>query len=379
MANSGGKITSPVSFADVNSVLGTRHTSLGLLCTDNNINKWAKYKPVVKNIIDITGQLDANKNWLSSATWWKGTNSNCGITYTSYTTVAAARTAIINKTAIWSYTKPSGGSSSPYRLTDFNQYDHNALPPCTGTSAPDAYLRAGAEWKVIAIPTMDTGLNLRLNHIGNFANYYYLVAVFDGSGNLKFLQTSSKKVGQYTDGESIEISVPFNNGSYGYQGKLSENGTYYAFMMLSSVSYNCATSAQSGTYVPLPTKEGDYGAQPDSFTAKSDSMYASVNAYTTGTNSRIVNWDVKLYGAGNPSSVTMRLIYASNGSTVSGQEKTISFSNGSSAISGGYERSNKPSESFTCPDTNIDNYRLQFIYSRINVKAVIGHDINPNS
>lgn len=372
-----GIVTAPVSFADVNSVLGTSHTSLGLLCTDNNIKMWAKYKPVVKNLISTIDQLDSNKQWKDTATWWKGTNSNCGITYTSYTTVAAARTAIINKTAIWSYTKPSGGSSSPYRLTDFNQYDHNALPPCTGTSAPDAYLRAGAEWKVIAIPTMATGLNLRLNNVGNFVNYYYLVAVFDGSGNLKFLQTSSKKVGQYTDGESIEITVPYNNGSYGYQGKLSENGIYYAFMMLSSVSYNCATSAQSGTYVPLPTKEGDYGAQPDSFTAKSDSMYASVNAYTTGTNSRIVNWNVKLYGADNPSSVTMNLIYASTGNII--ETKEINFSNGSTSISGGYERSNKYNEVFTCPDTNIDNYRLQFIYSRINVKAVIGHDINPNS
>ena len=72
MANSGGIISAPVSFADVNSVLGTSHTSLGLLCTDNNINKWAKYKPVVDTIINVSSQMDANKNWLSSATWWKG-------------------------------------------------------------------------------------------------------------------------------------------------------------------------------------------------------------------------------------------------------------------------------------------------------------------
>ena len=378
MAHSSGLITAPVSFADVNATLGTSHTDLGNLCKDSHINKWAKYKPVVNTVIKIMSQLDANNNWLN-ATWWKGTNGNCGITYTSYTKVGDARTAIINKTAIWSYTKPSGGSSSPYRLTDFNQYDHNALPPCTGTSAPDAQLKAGAEWKVIAIPTTDTGLNLRLNNVGNFANYYYLVAVYDGSGNLKFLQTSSKKVGQYTDSEPIEINVPYNNGTYGYQGKLTENSTYYAFMMLSSLPYNnCATSAQNGTYVPLPTDAGDYGAQPASFKAISSTMYATVNAYTLGTNSRIVNWNVKLYGAGNPTSVTMQLIYASNGNVVNGQSKSISFSSGSSAISGGYERSNKLNETFTCPDTNISNYRLQFIYSTITVNAIIGSDVNPD-
>ena len=48
------------------------------------------------------------------------------------------------------------------------------------------------------------------------------------------------------------------------------------------------------------------------------------------------------------------------------------------AIQGGYTRSNyNLSESFSCPDDNIDNYRLQFIYNTINVKAVIGHDISP--
>ena len=105
------------------------------------------------------------------------------------------------------------------------------------------------------------------------------------------------------------------------------------------------------------------------------SQYATVDATAVG---RIVSWTVNLYGGANPSAVTLQLIYA-NGQVVSGQSKTIDFSAHSTAIQGGYTRSNfSLNESFTCPDANIDNYRLQFIYSSINVVAIIGHDINPD-
>ena len=376
MAHSNGYISAPISFADVNATLGVSHTDLGNLCCDSHINKWAKYKPVEKNLIDTTGQLDGNKEWLSSASWWKGNGGNCGITFNSYTTPAAARVGIVNAAVIWGYTPPSGGSNSPYRITDFNQYKHDAPSPTTGIGASDAQLKADAELTVMVATSVDDGLSLKLNHIGAFANYYYLLAVYDSSGNLKFLHTSSKKIGEYADGETIEIVVPYNNGTYGYQGKLTENVTYKGFVMISSVAYTCATSEQNGTYIPLPKSGSTAGLEATDIRCLQSSQYATVDATALG---RIVSWTVNLYGAGNPSAVTLQLIYASNNQVVSGQSKTIDFSAHSTAIQGGYTRSNyNLSESFSCPDNNIDNYRLQFIYGSINVKAVIGHDINPD-
>lgn len=376
MSVSGGIISAPVSIADVQSVLGNGSTDLGTLCRALQINKWAKYKSVIKNLIDTTSQLDSNKNWLSSATWWKGTSGNCGITYTTYSTPSAARTAILNASSVWGYEPPSGGSSAPYRLIDFNQYNHNAPSPTTGIGASDAQLTAGAELTVMVATSVDDGLSLKLNHITAFANYYFTLAVYDSSGNLKFLHSSTKTVGQYNAGETIEIVVPYNNGSYGYQGKLTANVTYKGFVMLSSVQYTCATSESSGTYVPLPKSGSNAGLEATDIRCLQSSQYATVDATAIG---RIVSWTINLYGAGNPSSVTLQLIYASNGQVVSGQSKTIDFSAHSTAISGGYTRSNYGiNESFTCPDNNIDNYRLQFIYSSINVVAVIGHDINPD-
>lgn len=375
MAYSNGKVSAPVSFSDVNQALGTSHTDLGSLCKDSHINRWAKYKPVVKDLLDTTSQLANDKTWLSSATWWKGTNGNCGITFTTYSTIAAARAVIVDGANVWNYTKPAGGSISPYRLTDFNQYYHTAPCPTTSVGASDAQLQAGAILTVTVATSINDGLSLKLNDVGSFADYYYLAALFTSSGTLALLHTSSKKVGAYNSGETISIDIPYNNGSYGYEGKLSEGTTYKCFVMMSSVAYTCATSAQNGTYIPLPANNTNAGLGSTDVRCLASSQYAVVDATADG---RIVSWVVKLYGAGNPSSVTMRLIYASTGTTVSGQEKTISFSSGSTAITGGYERTNRLAETFTCPDNNIDNYQLQFVYGTINVKASIKHDISPD-
>ena len=45
--NSNGIITAPINVrADVATVLGVSNTNLSALCSNPNINKWAKYKPI---------------------------------------------------------------------------------------------------------------------------------------------------------------------------------------------------------------------------------------------------------------------------------------------------------------------------------------------
>jgi hypothetical protein len=93
---------------------------------------------------------------------------------------------------------------------------------------------------------------------------------------------------------------------------------------------------------------------------------------------RLVSWTVQLFGAGNPNAVTIQLINASDKSVVSGQSRTIDFSDGSTVITGGYERKNTIHETLTCPTDNIDLYMVEFIYSTIDVRATIKHDISPD-
>lgn len=128
MGHSNGIITPPVNTADVSYVTRRGSNDVGTLCGNNPmINKWAKYKPVIyHNLIDTTGQLNSDKTWKSTATWWKASDGKCGLTITKRTNGSAL---VTNWGTDWTYNPPTGGMNAPYRLIDFNYYDHNAHSP----------------------------------------------------------------------------------------------------------------------------------------------------------------------------------------------------------------------------------------------------------
>ena len=112
MAHSNGIITAPVSFGDVNAVLGTSHTDLHALCEDSNINKFAKYKPVrssVKGIMTDADFIAAGYGLSAPAAFYANTQ---------------------NPDATWSYLKPRVNVDWA-RLPDydFNGYAHNCVCP----------------------------------------------------------------------------------------------------------------------------------------------------------------------------------------------------------------------------------------------------------
>ena len=76
MAYANGIISAPVSIYDIQRAIGVSSKYLGTLCKSNNINMWAKWKPVSKNIIDTMSQLNSDKTWktdaqLGTAAWWR--------------------------------------------------------------------------------------------------------------------------------------------------------------------------------------------------------------------------------------------------------------------------------------------------------------------
>lgn len=372
-----------VSIEDVRTVLGASSRDLGALCGDTNVNKWAKYKPVAKTLLFTTDQLDANKKWLSSATWWKANDNKCGISYQTRTSIANTKTAIDNKAIIWLRVPPTGGSLQPFRLTDFNQYRHEALPPTNIMGASSAQLKAGAILKIMIATSFDDGYSVRLSDIGAFDYYYFTVAIYDAGGNLKLIHSADKRIGLYEEGETVEIDIPYNNGTYGYEGVLVESRTYTAYAFMSSVKYECKTAEFTGgnyTYVPLPCQEGDYGLQPTTFLCKRDSQWASIDAFVIG-NGQGVSWTVDLYGAGQPSSTTLRVIDLL-GNPVTGQNvsTTIDFSTGSTQISAGdgttgYRKKSNALTALRIPTANPEQYMIEFISLNISARAIIGHDI----
>ena len=102
-----------ISTTLVGTTLGTSSRDVGTLCTHSAINPWSRWKPI---------------------SYW----SNSGITNDILKEVGNG--FIVDSSCIeatlntdipsmnWHYTKPTGGAESPFRLGDFRNYDHDAMP-----------------------------------------------------------------------------------------------------------------------------------------------------------------------------------------------------------------------------------------------------------
>ena len=108
--------SSGITVSAVKSALGSSNNNVGGLCTATNINHWSKWKPI---------SLDATTLTLSLLK-----NANYGITIKYGSTVAAAYNAVTSNSNVgYVYNKPTGISTSPYRLGDFRNYNHSAIIP----------------------------------------------------------------------------------------------------------------------------------------------------------------------------------------------------------------------------------------------------------
>ena len=395
MANSNGIITAPGTGTDVQTVLNSQSGDGYTLMRLNNINKWAKYKPVQLNADNVDSQLKSDLTWKDDATWYKAQDGKCGLSYVTYSTAAAAKTAIDNRTTVWSHVKPS----APMRWTDFIQYDQNAAAPVFSVGSNNARLAAGSTLDILIATSTSTGTNLRLNDLSSLSSYYYSVLIFDTNGTLKMIHSGSKALADYTDEEDVEMSIPYSSLEGGYSGVFSENGTYYIYPVLTDRKYTCATSEYGGTkvYIPLPDGNNDYGMQPCSFLAKAYTQWANIDARSMGTG-RIVTWTIELYGAGRPSSASISLIDSYGNVVTTGnvlQTVDLNFSTGHQTKGGsthttvveqvqaadgtiGYRMTSIAYTSLTLPSSNPEVYRVKYQSLNITAIAGIGHDFDPN-
>ena len=158
-------ITAPVTIADVAAIVRAGGTSLDDLIGNGSINMWAKWKPVVKNLIDTTDQLQSDKTWKTDSQlqspWWRGTNGDYGLTFPSVaislgqtgmeTALSSLLSYINGNRNGWNYLRPAGGSNAPYRLIDFNRYNHNAPNPIRQFSCtPEVAAANTSPWEVSA-------------------------------------------------------------------------------------------------------------------------------------------------------------------------------------------------------------------------------------
>ena len=153
MAHSNNSIFAPIQMPDdFAAILQISGTDLETICKCTGINKWAKYKPVSKNVIEaLTEAQRQSVNYgISKIPTWSNINKmiefwllNNRSSSTNYPDCGLAD-------EYWDYTHPSGGSGSPYRLTDFAisssvGYKHDAEAPLKGLQSLSAQITANGQ------------------------------------------------------------------------------------------------------------------------------------------------------------------------------------------------------------------------------------------
>lgn len=175
----GSKIQRPVSVADVRQVLGASGNDVGTLCVNTNINKWARHKPVNFPSVGVLAEED-----FKGATGDIAQGVFYGLKATTFSDWGGIHEAGYDYVG-----RPKGGASSPYRLTDFDGYDHYARPNLWGAVAggETLYYNAGIAFRVDLTYQADydseTGVDLATfigeNVAGGLASFYPVLVVDD--------------------------------------------------------------------------------------------------------------------------------------------------------------------------------------------------------
>ena len=245
-----GIVTAPVSFADVNAVLGTRHTDLGTLCKDTHIGQWQKYKPFRNSGIGLMSEQDRRnaRFGLNPAILASGEHFN----KLAWDCICGVVRSTNNKGGLWEYLRPRGGSyNEPYRLADFvdvrnqtNGYKQSTSIPVTiaiyatsisrnediyelntSTSANlDVVLSAGgganniALWELLQNAYNTAGSTWRLR-----------VEVFTDDGTTHWYERSVSTIKAISDvisfnGETASVSI---GTTLSFSGLTTNTGTIY--------------------------------------------------------------------------------------------------------------------------------------------------------
>lgn len=242
MANSSGTITAPVSLsADVYPVLGLEKSGefydLGYACANSHgkINPWARYKPVrLANVFDSCEP---------STNWWKA-DGNCGFSIkrlTSYKEAASYADGSLNG---WEYLPPQGGTS-PFRLTDFTGYSHNAVQGLSGFTAPESVSNqfTSASFTCMMMRSLEPledsydRKNLLLSDIAGVAECYFGVYVVKKNDTSRSLRVTATTAG------TLSVSV----NAYGMT-----TGDWDIYPFFSTVQIGQSEADKAGSFYSVP-------------------------------------------------------------------------------------------------------------------------------
>lgn len=243
------------------------NTDVGALCTSDNINMWAKYKPVRHHFTE-------NR----PSDWWKGKMGDCGIDYDIYDNPQALINAM-NTGPAYRYLRPTGGADDPYRLGDFAGYDPSATPVLIAPPFEGDYYKSDTymNLNLIMLPDSDSRLTAQDVYGRSLDNMYFGAAFLrEGYSTPMWMTTSSP-------GSSQQLQVPLSN--------FLDDEYYYGYLFICDVKReNMSANIQSGTFIALPsTKKQQIIVRSTNVLFRFENvLYQSSNNHITGQ-IRVVN------------------------------------------------------------------------------------------
>lgn len=234
MAHSNGKITAPVSISDVGLTLGTSSKDLGYLCSNKHglIKEWAKFKPVKQNWYD------------HREGYWKALDGQCGFNIKVYTSIGTITSGflkeLIDGTNKWKYDPPIG-NTTPFRLLDFDGYNHNAENPVGEIANNLIFVDSNGSCTIQYDKIIVENDNLQPSDITvddiPLSDWYLGVILV--KGNIYLIATSTDKMG--TSDYSIKLIE-----------MASKIGEYTAYPFLSTVKITQSSNIPTGKFISFP-------------------------------------------------------------------------------------------------------------------------------
>lgn len=233
-------ISAPITTTKVGNEIQISSHNIGVLCSSDNINKWSKKKPVC----DFSATPDRSKEW------WKAYNNKCGLLINQRGTYNQVIDDYKNKDN-WKYEKPTGGDF-PFRIADFNGYNHSATPIFTTCSVTEIAVNKFPDSSITLTAKFGTkdssGSSLNLSDLTGLANVLYLGIMLCKKGTTTVARrcTGTQDIVAMQNSGSY-LSAMVECSVYGLA-----TGDYDVYPFLSSVQLTYDGGDVNGKFFSLP-------------------------------------------------------------------------------------------------------------------------------
>ena len=275
MAYNNGIVTAPVSVYDVQRALSNTSPDVKTLCLADNVNKWSKCKPVeprpsvpvVKPLVLPGPGIPAQDTFKTlDGNWGVGVfdDSDHAVTgliplsaLTEYGSDSYQQVAGLNAHYQWKHIKPS----TVGRLTDFANYNHNAIPFIYTNWQQNIELYSQQRIIDFYIPFLATENDKSLTFEdmaewsfgGVSLGDMYLCAVWNGTGNIEYVEPmgeafSAESIAECVGTDGIDMHIPIEADD------LASGNTWDLYFCLVAFASGAQhTWSNVVGFLPLPT------------------------------------------------------------------------------------------------------------------------------